>query len=120
MGIYIKGVNIPEPENCWKCWFMDLQTGKCWADGNVRGLVKGYKRPADCPASIVHDHGDLIDRSTMMNDLVYDVEMDERALDDTNIIGIERKNLQFDKDCKQNYIYYLMEQEIIIPAERGE
>lgn len=66
------------------------------------------------------DHGDLIDRDEMAKDLAYDVEMDNKALDDTDIVGIEREKLQFDKDCKQNCMYYLTEREAIIPAERSE
>lgn len=106
-------------------------------------LIKGLKMPTNQQARIIlypngqlfvdhgtwfteyeaiefPDHGDLIDRDKMAEDLAYDIELDERALDDTDIAGIERENLQFDKDYKQNCIYYLMEQEIVIPAERDK
>lgn len=71
-----------------------------------------------CEAVHIPLHGVLIDRDAMAEDLAYDIEMDEKALDDTDIVGIEREKLQFDKDCKQNCMHYLTEQKPIIPAER--
>lgn len=47
----------------------------------------------------------LIDADTLIEDLEYDIELDTRALDDTDLLlGIDRENAQFDKDCKQNAI----------------
>lgn len=69
MGIYIKGAKMPMPERCWDCRFMDLQIGKCYADGSVRGTAKGYKRPVDCPIFHVPEfHGDLVDIDRMLDD----------------------------------------------------
>ena len=47
----------------------------------------------------------LIDADALIKDLKYDVELDARALDDTDLsLGINRELVQFDKDCKQNAI----------------
>lgn len=108
MSVFIKGLNI-----------------KPCKDGfDGKGLVIiGYddKLYAVAHEQIIPlpDHGDLIDRDAMAKDLAYDVELDDKALDDTNIVGREREYLQFDKDCKQNCMYYLTEQEAVIPAERS-
>lgn len=72
MSVLIKGMTMPMPEKCWDCRFMDLQTGKCYADGSVRGTAKGYKRPADCPLFPIPDHGDLIDRSKLKDEFIGD------------------------------------------------
>ncbi len=48
----------------------------------------------------------LIDADALIKDLEYDVELDDRALDDTDLLlGRDRELVQFDKDCKQNAIY---------------
>ena len=47
----------------------------------------------------------LIDADALIKDLEYDVELDARTLDDTDLsLGINRELVQFDKDCKQNAI----------------
>ena len=47
----------------------------------------------------------LIDADALIEDLEYDVELDARALDDTDLLlGMDRELVQFDKDCKQNAI----------------
>lgn len=47
----------------------------------------------------------LIDADALIEDLEYDVELDARALDDTDLsLGRNRELVQFDKDCKQNAI----------------
>jgi len=47
----------------------------------------------------------LIDADALIKDLEYDVELDARALDDTDLsLGINREIVQFDKDCKQNAV----------------
>ena len=55
----------------------------------------------------------LIDSDALANDLLYDIEMDANALDNADLVGIERERIQFDKDCKQNCVYYLTETEPI-------
>lgn len=59
----------------------------------------------------------LIDADAMADSLEYDVELDARALDSTDLVGPERERVQFDKDCKQNCMWYLTEQ-ATIPAPR--
>lgn len=51
----------------------------------------------------------LIDADALINDLEYDVELDARALDDTDLVGLHRELTQFDKDCKANTIAFLKE-----------
>lgn len=47
----------------------------------------------------------LIDADALIEDLEYDIELDARALDDTDLsLGIDREIVQFDKDCKQNAV----------------
>lgn len=47
----------------------------------------------------------LIDADALIEDLEYDVELNARALDDTDLsLGINREIVQFDKDCKQNAV----------------
>lgn len=47
----------------------------------------------------------LIDADKLIEDLEYDIELDDRALDDTDLLlGRDRENVQFDKDCKQNAV----------------
>lgn len=63
-------------------------------------------------------HGRLIDADALAKDLDYDVELDARALDDMYLVGENRRNTQFDKDCKQNCIWYLSEAPTIIEADK--
>ena len=59
----------------------------------------------------------LIDADAMAESLEHDVELDARALDSTDLVGPEREHVQFDKDCKQNCMWYLTEQPTV-PAPR--
>ncbi len=52
----------------------------------------------------------LIDADAMAHDLEHDVELCARALDDMNMVGKEREDMQWQKDCKQNCMWYLSEQ----------
>lgn len=110
MSILIKGMEMPKD-------------GAYWCEIGVAGDIATITIHVEDRKSFhlapVPPHGDLIDRDAMAKDLTYDVEMDNKALDDTDIVGIERKRLQFDKGCKQNCMYYLMEREAVIPAERS-
>lgn len=47
-----------------------------------------------------------IDADALIEDLEYDIELDQRALDD-DIDHSHREITQFDKDCKQNAVYML-------------
>lgn len=61
----------------------------------------------------------LIDADALAHDLEYDVELCAEALDDMNMVGKEREDMQFQKDCKQNCIWYISEQPTVdaIPIE---
>lgn len=62
----------------------------------------------------------LIDVGALIEDLEYDVELDARELDDTDLsLGRNREIVQFDKDCKQNAIDMLKKASAInaIPIE---
>ena len=66
----------------------------------------------------IPEHGDLIDRGVLVQDLEYDVEIIQRALDETmDFVGKERERVEFDKDCKQNCIRYLSNAPTVIPAD---
>lgn len=61
--------------------------------------------------------GRLIDADALIEDLEYDVELDARALDDTDLLlGRNRELVQFDKDCKQNAIV-MLKKEPTVDAE---
>jgi len=49
----------------------------------------------------------LIDADALIESLLYDVELDEKMLNDTDFVGSSRELVQFDKDCKQNAIDFL-------------
>ena len=55
----------------------------------------------------------LIDADAMAESLEHDVELDARAFDSMDLVGPERERVQFDKDCKQNCMWYLTEQPTI-------
>lgn len=80
--------------------------------------------PSWCPiiCQLPEGHGRLVDADAMAEDFDFDVENDQRALDDMYIVGYERTRLQFDKDCKQKCMWYLSEAPTIVPAaaERSE
>jgi len=86
---------------------------------NVMPFLGKKNRPDWSPiiCQFPKGHGRLIDADAMAKDLEYDCELDARGLDDMTIVGHEREHLQFDKDCKQNCMWYLTEQETIVPAE---
>lgn len=113
-------VRMEMPENCCECQLRqeDFDTGEefCPFTG-VECLSIG--RQNNCPilCQLPEGHGRLVDADAMARDLEYDCELDAKGLDDMTIVGHEREHLQFDKDCKQNCISYLTEQEIIVPAE---
>ena len=67
--------------------------------------------------SVTEPHGRLIDADEFACDFNEDIENDQLALDVMDFIGKERERMQFDKDCKQNCIWYLSEAPTIIPAE---
>ena len=51
----------------------------------------------------------LIDADALIEDLEYDIGLNQKALDNGDIDLSEREIWQFDKDCKQNAVYLLRE-----------
>lgn len=60
----------------------------------------------------------LIDADALIEDLQYDVELDARALDGSDIVG-DREAIQFDKDCKQNCVDLLRNAPTVDPVKHG-
>ena len=61
----------------------------------------------------------LIDADALIADLEHDVAIDEDMLDYEELTEINRVNIQFDKDCKQNAIDLLNHTPTIEP-KKGE
>lgn len=51
----------------------------------------------------------LIDTDALIEDLEFDIELNQRALDNGDIDHSAREIMQFDKDCKQNAVSLLRE-----------
>lgn len=124
MSLLIKGMEMPT--RCGQCRFFAWSRGvgqHCAVDSDITfhatidGMDVKYERNGDCPLVPVPPHGRLIDADELSEDLNFDVENDLRALDDLDIVGKERAHIQFDKDCKQNCMYYLSNCPTVIPAE---
>ena len=119
-------VRMEMPENCIKCPLRNQCEIFCdWFDIlGTSATRKPFPKPFDKGCRMVcqlpEGHGRLVDADAMAKCLEYDCELDARGLDDMTIVGHEREHLQFDKDCKQNCMWYLTEQETIVPAERSE
>ena len=121
-GVYIPGMKMPE--NCHDCKFGEryglvgdyyCHLLKNYFTNNVKPPYK--ERPSECPLVEVPPHGRLIDADALAEDLDFAVENDQRALDNLDIVGKEREHIQFDKDCKQNCMWYLSNCPTVIPAE---
>ena len=111
-------VRMEMPKGCLDCPCVNGEYGCCQADKEERQIGDPNERPSWCPiiCQLPERHGRLIDADAMAEDLDFDVENDQRALDDMDIVGNERTMLQFDKDCKQNCVWYLSEASTIVPA----
>ena len=59
----------------------------------------------------------LIDADALIADLEHDVAIDEDMLDYEELTEINRVNIQFDKDCKQNAINLLNHTPTIEPKK---
>ena len=59
----------------------------------------------------------LIDADALIADLEHDVAIDEDMLDYEELTEINRVNIQFDKDCKQNTIDLLNHTPTIEPKK---
>lgn len=116
-------VRMEMPKGCGSCPIANF--GYCSINHKQVGdPLMGYpeNRPGNCPiiCSLPEGHGRLVDADAMAKDLDYDVELDAKALDDMELVGNERERIQFDKDCKQNCMWYLTEQETLVPADTAE
>ena len=60
----------------------------------------------------------LIDADALIDDLEHDVAMDQDTLDFEELTEINRANIQFDKDCKQNAIDLLKNAPTIEPERK--
>ena len=104
MGVYIKGMEMPE--NCFHCRFSrwDVEGGFCDLlneDADMR-----FKRHDDCPLIELPDHGDLIDRDVLKRSHCV-----ECTLYPDRCLG---------EDCDWGSIYHLEHTSTVIPAERSE
>ena len=122
-------VRMEMPETCFGCdMFDDEDYGRClirYYNGEedyIDYRVARKARMSWCPivCALPENHGRLVDADAMAKDLNYDVELDDKALDDMNIVGYARERFQLDKDRKQDCIRYLSGQKTIIPAERKD
>lgn len=71
MSILIKGVKITD---CWNCPCIDGEYGECNILGKTIKSERG--RLDDCPLIELPDHGDLIDKDALKEDIAdkYDCE----------------------------------------------
>lgn len=60
----------------------------------------------------------LIDVDALIDDLEHDVAIDQDTLDFEELTEINRANIQFDKDCKQNAIDLLKTAPTIEPERK--
>ena len=62
MSVLIKGLDMPDC--CWNCPCLDGEYGEC----NISGQkIKGDgERIADCPLIELPDHGDLIEKDSLV------------------------------------------------------
>ena len=120
MSVLIKGMKMPKSCESCPCKTADAFGGiGCQATGYIPIRKVNQDRPDDCPLSEVPPHGRLIDADVMAEDLYIDIENDLKALDQMELVGKARARIEFDKDCKQNYMLYLSEAPTVIEAEEG-
>ena len=116
-------IRVEMPKNCMACsepYEPFSMHRKCYVDGHVFLYSYVHGRDKDCPLHELPPHGDLIDADSLVDNLLFDVELARRALDDTYIVGQTREQIQFEKDCKQNCADYVKESPVVVPAERGD
>ena len=92
-----------------------------WISGayDIPEEIRGIIARAILDGVILEDFGKLIDADRLIEDLKYDVKIDEDFLMDNSIDSINRELSQFDKDCKQNMIDTLMREPDILGREEG-
>ena len=59
-----------------------------------------------------------IDADALIDDLKHDVAVDQDSLDYEELTDLNRENIQFDKDCKQNAIDLLQHAPTIEPERK--
>ena len=66
MSVYIKGMEMPS--ECWQCLFQD--SGNCIVNKRAvdRAIING-QRSDNCPLIPVPDHGPLIDKDALEQDI---------------------------------------------------
>ena len=124
MSVLIKGLKMPK--NCNECplHFYEGQGICCCRalpaidDGEILKPWKNKRK--DCPLVPVPLHGRLGDLDALVHDLDDDIENDQRVLDEMDFVGKERERVQFDKDCKQNCLWYLSSAPTVIPADESD
>lgn len=120
-------IRMEMPKSCFDCIFENRFFGKIGCNNlpgmfanELHAIAYTTERNPFCPLiPLPEGHGRLIDADKLAEDLQLDVENDQRALDDLNIVGVNRERIQFEKDCKQNCMWYLSECPTIVPAEGG-
>lgn len=112
MGVYIKGMEMPNKQVC-----VILNP-----NGLVEILDANNTLLEEYQAVPIPPHGRLIDADALAHELEFDIELDQRVLDQMDFVGKERALIQFDKNCKQILycMQYLSEASTIIPAEEEE
>ena len=67
MGVYIKGMEMPT--SCWDCYFQDC--GNCVLNAHkvVDKCIIEDNRDDDCPLFPVPEHGRLIDKDALEQDI---------------------------------------------------
>ena len=121
MSFVVKGADYPKC--CAECYAgLDFSGDYpvCRFTGEQRGWTFNVRNQKmdKCP---LHDlptpHGKLIDVDELISDLYFDIELAERCLQNTNCVGTVRKQMQYDKECKQDCIDYIRYTPAIIEAE---
>ena len=62
----------------------------------------------------------LIDADALIADLKHDIEIDQDCLDHEELTDINRKHIQYDKDCKQNAIDFVTHTPTIEERKTGK
>ena len=88
-----------------------------WGDGTFCAVIDDVPI-AQGKAIEVPPHGRLIDADALADDLLCDVDLCEKAL--CELVGQERKDVQDEKDTKQNCVYWIQNAPTIIEADKEE
>lgn len=78
MSVLIKDMNIPE--NCYDCPFNYDYISCMASDEDVRVFLMDNERAKNCPLIKLSDHGDLIDRDAVWNDMVQTESFQEAQI----------------------------------------